>query len=119
MRKNIIVIGKIPESIIIQYNLSSYRGKNIIMYNDRYQYIEKHKHEFISDESFDNSVNAIPAIIQSPDYVFIDTNKKGIEFYKKIDEHTCVAVRMGATLKVKSMYPVTETKINNRKKKIP
>lgn len=58
-------------------------------------------------------------IIKDPDYVYYDVNKKGLEYYKNIKENTLVAIRIsnGNELKVRSVYPVTETKIKNRKKK--
>ena len=56
---------------------------------------------------------------KNPDYVFYDKSKKGLEFYKKINSNILVAVRVdnGKELKVKSVYPIKETKIENRKKK--
>ena len=61
----------------------------------------------------------LESIIERPDYVYYDVDKKGLEYYKNIKENVLVAVRIssGNELKVKSVYPVTETKIENRKKK--
>lgn len=45
--------------------------------------------------------------------------KKGLEFFKNIRGNILVAVRISPAneLKVRSFYPVTQTKIDNRKKK--
>ena len=64
-------------------------------------------------------MNSLEKIINNPDYVFHDKSKKGLEYYKQLKSDILVAVRVnnGKELKVKSVYPVKRSKVENRKKK--
>lgn len=50
---------------------------------------------------------------------FMINQKKGLEYYKQLKSDILVAVRVnnGKELKVKSVYPVKRSKVENRKKK--
>ena len=63
--------------------------------------------------------NSLEKIISNPDYVFYDKSKKRLEYYKRLKSDILVAVRVnnGKELKVKSVYPVKRSKVENRKKK--
>ena len=113
------IIGKISKDIAITHSILEYEEKVIVLYSDRYTHIERHKNEFIDEESYNNALNSLEKIISNPDYVYVDLRKNGLEFYKKIDENVCVAIRIdnrSNELKIKSMYPVTQSKIDNRKR---
>lgn len=64
-------------------------------------------------------MDSLEDIINSPDYVFYDKSKAGLEYYKNVKGNILVAIRVkpGKELKVKSVYPVEPIKIENRKRK--
>ena len=70
--------------------------------------MKRHKKEF------DNYLDKIPEIIESPTYVGVHPSRGGIEFIKEYDENILVAVQASNRdiLFVRSMYMITEDKIN-------
>lgn len=54
-------------------------------------------------------------ILKNPDYVGYNSNNNGIEYIKRIDELTLVAIRLKAKgdLFLRSVYPISETKLQN------
>ncbi|MCT4611935.1 MAG: PBECR2 nuclease fold domain-containing protein [Clostridia bacterium] len=90
--------------------------KNIIMWKDRLSHIEKHKLEYISVNQYELHINMIPDIISEPDYIGKSKNGNGIEFIKKIDEISMVAVRVNNKneLFFRSLYPISKSKLANR-----
>ena len=102
------------------WGIAEHKNKPIIYYEERKQHvIDKHLKDFGSVEAIDKIINHFPNIISKPNYVFYNSESKGLEYYKKVDSTVCVAVRVnfGKTLKIKSWYPTNENKLLNRKKK--
>ncbi len=58
----------------------------------------------------------IPLIINSPDYVGYNKNNNSIEYIKKIDELTLVAIRIKqkGDLFLRSIYPISKVKLKNK-----
>lgn len=111
MKKKTIFI--IDQNYIDKYKLdSSFLNKKIVIYDDRYDHIEKHKYEFSSIFEYDNALSSIELIIAEPDFIVIDDKKKGIEFIKTLNDNILIAVRLSssAELKIKSLYPINEVK---------
>lgn len=108
-------VGKLEQKVIDAPNLMDLTQTEIHMGRDRVKYIEKHKNDFLSEESWRTHVEAIPDIIQNPDYVGIHPGGDGIEFIKQIDEICLVAVRikMKGKLWVRSVYPLTKKRLDN------
>lgn len=46
MKNSKTTIGTIPENIIVQCHLEEHRGKEVVLFTDRIQHIEKYKSEF-------------------------------------------------------------------------
>ena len=113
------VLGKINKKIIDKWYLDKYRDKKIVFYEDRIEHCKEHIDEYKNKEDFYYTLKNLDKIIKSPDYVFYDSKKKGLEYYKKLKGNILVAVRInnGYELKVKSFYPVDKSKIVGRKKK--
>ena len=114
------ILGKINPEIIEQWELYDHKNKKIVMYEDAKEHSEsKHLNEFSSIEDYYAVMASLEDIIKNPDYVFYDKLKKGLEYYKNVNSNVLVAVRVddGSELKVKSVYPVKQEKIENRKKK--
>lgn len=107
-------IGKLTNEINTLLGLSL-GERDIIIWKDRIKYIEKHKSDFGSEEEYKEHVEAIPSIVQSPDYVGLHPNGDGLEFIKRINGLMLVGVRIKSKgkLVVRSSYPIKETKLNN------
>lgn len=113
------VLGKVNKNIADKWYLDKYANKNIVFYDDRLEHCKEHINNYEKEEDFYYVYENLDKIIKSPDYVYYDVDKKGLEYYKKIKGNILVAVRIkeGSELKVKSFYPVTDTKVDNRQKK--
>ena len=113
-------LGVLKESIADYWNISEHKNKPILVYEDRMQHvIDKHLKDFGSLEKIEESFNNLSDIIKKPDYVFYNKKSNSLEYYKKIENDICVAVRVnpGKVLKVKSWFPANKGKIENRRKK--
>lgn len=113
-------IGILEPEIADYWGISEHKNKPILVFNDRLQHVkERHLKDFGSEEKIIRSYNSLHSIIKKPDYVFYNSESKGLEYYKRIDNNICVAVRIssGKVLKVRSWYPANPNKISNRKKK--
>ncbi len=113
-------VGKLEPTIATYWDIKNHSNKPILVYEDRIEHvISSHINDFSSKEEILKIYGKLPIIINKPDYVFYNKNNNGLEYYKKLSDNVCVAVRVnnGNVLKVKSWYPVTKTKIKNRKLK--
>lgn len=113
-------VGILDKNISSKWGIEEHKNKPILVYENRkYHVIDRHLEEFGSLEEIDRVYNMLDIIIKKPDYVFYNSNTKGLEYYKNIKYDTRVAVEIkpGKVLKVKSWYPANEGKISNRKKK--
>lgn len=111
--KNKTVIFTIDQNYINKYKLdSSFLNKKIVIYDDRYDHIKKHKYEFSSIYEYNNALSNIKLIITAPDFIVIDNKRKGIEFIKTLNDNVLIAVRLSSSseLKIKSLYPINEVK---------
>ncbi len=106
------VLGKVSKKIVENCNINE--QKNVI-----YEETIKHSMERYIDDYKTVEDNSLEKIISNPDYVFYDKSKKRLEYYKRLKSDILVAVRVnnGKELKVKSVYPVKRSKVENRKKK--
>lgn len=120
-RKISKIVGRISHDVASKYDLYEYEGKEIIQSLDLYIHIQKHIHEFESVDSYSNSVFNIEKIISDPYFVYYDKKKESLLYYKKIDEFTCVVVKLtlrrNKDIYVSTMYPVSEEKIEKMKQK--
>ena len=105
-------LGKVSKKIVENCNINE--QKNVI-----YEETIKHSMERYIDDYKTVEDNSLEKIISNPDYVFYDKSKKRLEYYKRLKSDILVAVRVnnGKELKVKSVYPVKRSKVENRKKK--
>ena len=113
-------VGKLEPTIATYWDIKNHSNKPILVYEDRIEHvISSHINDFSSKEKILKIYGKLPIIINKSDYVFYNKNNNGLEYYKKLTDKVSVAVRVnnGNVLKVKSWYPVTKTKIKNRKLK--
>lgn len=113
------ILGTINQDIIEKWYLDEYKDKKIVFYLDRKALCEEHLSQYKDESNYYYVMANLEKIIKEPDYVYYDVDKNGLEYYKNIKENILVAIKIsnGNELKVRSIYPVTETKIKNRKKK--
>ena len=114
------VLGEITKDVVEQWGLKEHQGKKIVMYYDRREhYKQRHLKDFENESNYYFVMDSLEEIIKSPDYVFYNEITLGLEYYKKLNENILIAVRIsdGKELKVRSVYPVSQNKIENRKKK--
>lgn len=113
------IIGKVSKNIAEKWYINDFIDKKIVFYDDRFEHCKEHINDYSNKNNFYHTYNNLNKIISNPDYVYYDVDKKGLEYYKKLDDNILVAVRIktGNELKVKSFYPVEKSKIENRKKK--
>lgn len=114
---NPVKIGELNQDIINKLNLSC-KPRNIILEPDRIYHCEKHKSEYKSDSSYNNSLINIPNIISSPDYIGFNENHNSLLYVKKLEDTTLVAIRIYGknTLKLRTMFPVTDFYLNSKLK---
>ncbi|WP_175438261.1 PBECR2 nuclease fold domain-containing protein [Fusibacter sp. 3D3] len=110
-----VILGRVPLPIVKKFQLEDLDDE-IIMWKDRLEYIEKHREEYSSHEDYLLNIRSIPDIVNNPDYVGINPDGSGIEFVKKINSFSMVAVRISNSgqLIFRSLYPISESKLKNR-----
>ena len=114
------ILGEINDDIIEQWGLDNYRNKKIVLYPEAKQHSEEeHLKQYETVEDYYYVMDNLENIIKTPDYVFYDKSKQGLEYYKNVRGNVLVAVRVrpGNELRVRSVYPVKQEKIDNRKRK--
>ena len=114
------ILGEVTKKVVEQWGLKEHQNKKIVMYYDRKEHCkERHLKDYENESNYYFVMDSLEEIIQSPDYVFYNKNTLGLEYYKKLNENILIAVRIsnGKELKVRSVYPVYQNKIENRKKK--
>lgn len=109
------VVGKISDEIVEKYNLYDYRNMEIIQSFDLYQHIQKHIYEFESIDSYNHTISNIPKIISEPLFVYYDSERNSLLYFKKIDENICVVVKLNLRKNkdtyISTIYPLSEAKI--------
>lgn len=110
-------VGEVSEEIADYWEIPQHKKKIIFETMKLYNHVLPHKEQFINDDSFYKALDSVEEIIAEPDYVFYDEIKQGLEYYKLLDEYVMLVVQTidKRELPVASIYPVTQTKINNRK----
>ncbi|QQP15001.1 hypothetical protein FJQ98_16790 [Lysinibacillus agricola] len=112
--KEVYTIGRITDEIIDLLGITI-NQKDIIIWRDRFAYIDKHKNEFDNEKQYIEHVKAIPDVIRNPEYVGVHPSGKSIEFIKKIDKNLMIAVRINTkgNLVFRTSYPIKDSKLNN------
>ncbi len=112
-------VGTISDEVVERYKLYEYRNANIMQPLSLYIHIAKHVKEFLSVDSFNNTIANIPQIIKEPSFVYHDSNRKSLLYFKEIDETVCVVVKLNLRKNknpyVATIYPVNERKIKKLK----
>lgn len=112
------VLGRVTKEIADKFNLEDYKNKAIVMYDDaRRHCYNKHLEEFGDSKTFHYIMDNLEDIICNPDDVFYIKNKETLEYYKTYAFGITVRVKVvpGKELKVKTVFKVKRTKVENRK----
>lgn len=121
MAKNNIYkeVGKISDEVVERYKLYGYRNAIIVQSLSLYVHVAKHANEFLSVDSFNHTMNNIPQIIKEPDFVYYNSQKQSLLYFKKIDEDICAVVKLNLRKNKKpyvaTVYPVNKRKIEKLK----
>lgn len=114
------ILGEVSNEVVEKWQLYEYKNKKIVMYPEAKEHSkDRHINDYKSVNDYYYVMDSLEEIINNPDYVFYDKSKAGLEYYKNIRGNILVAIRVvpGKELKVRSVYPVEQEKINNRRKK--
>lgn len=117
-KKKTKIVGKISSSICSQYNISCYADYDILQSLGLISHVNKHANEFISVDSFNQTLVNIDKVISFPYYVYYDSVKNSLRYYKKLTEYVCVVVNIVNDYAfVSTIYPVNKRMIDNLKNK--
>ena len=110
--KQVLKIGELKQDIINILDLQI-NPRSIKFGYDRIEHCKRHLNDFKNIHSYNKSIEHIPEIINTPDYVGFNIKNNSIEYIKKIDDLTLVAVRLKQKddLFLRSIYPITESKL--------
>lgn len=109
------IVGKISDEVADRYNLDEYRNQDIVQSLDLYLHIAKHTKEFKSVDSYNNTIHNIPHIIKKPLFVYYDSDRNSLLYFKELDEEVCIVVKLNLRKNkdnyVSTVYPVSKNKI--------
>lgn len=107
-----VKIGELTEKTIKLLKIAR-KPCDIVIWEDRLRYIEKHKKDFKDDETYYRCMEKIPLILKEPDYVGLHPSDGSIQYIKKINELTLVGIRLKSTgeLCLRSAYRITENQL--------
>jgi len=72
----------------------------------------KHKSNFFNYYSYYYTLNNISIILLNPEFVYYDTKKNSIKYYKKLKEYVCVVVKISDNRAfVTTFYPISKKSI--------
>ena len=117
MRKGRInkIVGKISNEIVEKYKLYDYKNKEIIQSLDLYVRVAKHAKEFEIVDSFNHTLSNVSKVILEPYFVYYDSSRNSLLYFKEIDENVCVVVKLNLRKNkdtyVATVYPISKNKI--------
>lgn len=78
----------------------------------------KHANNFVTLDSYYNTLMNIDKIINNPYYIEYDSKRRSIKYYGKIDQYVCVIVKLDKKdVYVSTFYPQSKEKIDKIKNK--
>lgn len=112
---NHIKIGELNSEVISALNLDC-SPRNIILTAERLYHCEKHKNQYKDENSYNNSIESIPEIIKNPDFIGFNDSNNSIQYVKKLEDTTLVAVRLSyrGSLTLRTVFPLTEYKLKKK-----
>ncbi len=116
------IVGYLSKKIADKYNLHEYEGKEIVQSTRLDIHTNKHANDFITIDSYHNTLIEIDEIIKNPYFVEFDKKKKSLKYYGKVSQYVCIIVKIQdkKDLYVSTFYPQSKVKIDkiiHKKKK--
>ena len=117
-----VSLGKLTNKVINfiiekhpDYKDALLKNSDVLFWKDRVSHTEKHKNDFFSDIQYQTCLEAIPKILQSPDYISIHPKDNSISFIKDFNQHISVAIRItvDGKLSYRTMYPLMDAQLTN------
>ncbi len=108
-----LIVGYLTDEMIAFLKLNR-KPCNILLWEDRLKYMEKHKKDVKSEEDYYKHIEQIPNILKNPQYLGLHPKDNSIQFIKRIDELMLVGVRIKTegSLNIRSSYPITQKQLN-------
>lgn len=113
-------ITKVSEKDAKNCNREDLIGKNIVIYdNDKLHCYSEHYKNFKNKKEFAFIMKNLDYIINECDFVLYNKKNSSLEYYKKLKNNISVRVRVENSneLKIKTMFPVTENKFEQKRKR--
>ena len=87
----------------------------VFMWEDRLSHIEKHRPNYKQTADLDRYISQIQEIIEEPDYLGVRDSDNSLQFIKHLEDNVPIAVRLTVKgkLYLRTMYPVTDSQIND------
>lgn len=112
-------IGRLDKNLCKKYNLPNFNNIKIVQSLGLVAHIQKHLNDFISVDSFNMTITSVRSVIEKPYFVYYDSQKNSIKFYKRLKEYVCVVVNITSTeAYVATIYPVNKRNIDKLKNKL-
>jgi len=109
-------VGKLDSKFCKKYGLSGCTNFKIVQSLGLVYHAQKHMNDFTSVDSFNLTILKISSVISSPYFVYYESAKNSLKFYKKLTEYVCVVVNITATEAfVSTVYPVNKKVIDKLK----
>lgn len=113
-------LGKVSKEIAIKCGIPEHSNKKIVLYpNDKRHCEKRHLKDFANKKHFYYVMSNLDYILAYPDFVYYNSKKDTLEYYKDIGQDISIRVRIenGPELKIKTFFPVEKDKIEDRKTK--
>lgn len=111
------VVGYISSKVATENNIKYYMNKEIFQSTKLDIHTSKHASDFITLDSYHNTLINIDKIIKKPYYVEYDNKRDSLKYYGKIEQYVCVVVKMKdkGEFYVSTFYPQSKDKIDKLK----
>lgn len=95
------------------------KENDILLWDNRIEYTEKHKGNFFKAEDYYMCLENIPSIIDSPDYIGINPTDSSLQFIKRYGRNILLAVRFttNGKLSYRTLYPITDSQLHDYMRK--
>ena len=90
-------VGRLDKKFCNKYGLENCTNFKIVQSLGLIYHAQKHMNDFVSVDSFNETMLKIKDVISYPYFVYYDTQKNSLKYYKKVVEYVCVVVNITST----------------------